>query len=282
MTTTPPAPTVTSYGLGPPSPYVEIVMSPIPPDAWTWTVWRNAQGQPRTAVRGAFQSLAAAGYATDFEAPFDRLITYTIETADALGEPSELSPPSTPVVLSSPDMLWLSDPLNPSSAEPISLVGSDGSVLLNTSLAEITYGGRSTILPITGSALPVASSDVRIAPAGVEFVILTPTLGGSAHLRELLTQAAPFLARGPALLAFLSGAAYMAADDVVEHPYRDGASVWSFAADTVRAPTSAVIVEPRTWDDVLDEAGTWNDVLANNATWLDVLRGNPGAREAAA
>lgn len=255
------------------NPHVDIVVTALPTGTATLSVWRSVDGV-RNPVRDLTNVTIYGGDewpATDWEAPFGREIVYDTVAWSASGATLG-SAQSTAVTLAiaSP---WISDPLAPGNASQVRFTADSW-----TSLTRSRGGGS---VPIAGSSLPVAVTDVRNAGAGIPIGIYAPQ-SDVATVRDILNQADPVLLRVPSVHSLpIPGAAYLTAADVVEQilwVQRAGVvvaegSIFSMAADLVAAQNLPVAVPPRTWRDLLDEAATWADVTALYATWTDLLRG---------
>lgn len=275
MTTTPPAPTITVDIDPTPCPRVEIEITPMPGDAVTVTIWRNWAGQ-RFPVRGARDATVSGDFfIIDYEAPFGVPVVYTCTTGDVDGNPSLLSPNSDQALLDIEDTIWVQDPIDPTTAIPIPLMG-DEMFLEASSFASVTYSVPSSgsVNQVIGSGMPVAYAGARQAASNMPLSVFTPDVDTTFAFRELMLQAYPFCMRTPARVSMLTGLTYVAAGDVTETLRIDGSTLWAMTGQAVRSPGVGVIISPRIYDDLLGEAGTYTELLALYATYTAVKRGS--------
>ena len=275
MTTTPPAPTLTTFTTADPCPRVEVVVTPMPGDADTITVWRTWKGQ-RAAVRDARKvKVAGAFLIVDYEVPLGTSVTYTCETADVAGVPSQIST-GTATTVTVPDV-WLQDPLDPASAVKVSLqlgTATAGFTTVVPSIVPATYSADVSTIPLHGEELPVALGGVRRAASRMPWSVIAWTPADTEILRTLLKQAMPLCMRTPAAIHQLTGLTYVSLPDVVETPYPGWqASRFQATGDSVRGPGSRVAVQTRTYANLPDEAATYAGLLSVFPTYLDLRRG---------
>jgi hypothetical protein len=275
VTTTPPAPTLTAFTDADPCPRVEVVVTPMPGDADTITVWRTWKGQ-RSAVRDAQNAEVAGDFLiVDYEAPFGTPVTYTCQTADVSGIPSDISAGSATTV--SVDDMWLQDALDPASSMPVSLeigTAASGYTVIAPSIMPATYQADVSTIPVHGDELPVGLGGVRRAASRMPWSVIAWTPTDAESLRTLLKQAYPLCVRTPSLVHQLSGLTYLSLSDLVETPYPGWtATRFEAAADSVKGPGAGIVIQPRTYAQLLDEAATYTALKALYATYLDVRRG---------
>lgn len=273
MTTTPPAPTLVAHTDADPCPRVEITVTPMPVDADTITVWRSWAGR-RTQVRDAVGVTVSGDYfVVDYEAPFGVPVTYTCETADAAGVPSELSAGTSATVAVTE--IWMQDPLDPASAIEVATTGSSAGV---RALAD-SFTGHTAEMPaetvtVIGSGEPIALGGTRQAPSQVPLKVKARTVADAEAVRNLWNQAFPLCVRTPTKMPFYRGLAYMVFD-YTETPHPDWVQVtFAATARVVRGPGRGVVVQPRTYDHLLDEAATYAGLLPLYPTYLDMRRGS--------
>lgn len=232
------------------------------------TITRIHPDGTRWPVRAANPALVASttgvgwtGY--DAEAPLDVAVTYT---ASSTQDPATFS--ATPVTVPSDtgmvgSMAWLTHPLQPSL-----------SVLFAVSdIAAQTRVARRAVLPIMGSSLPVAVSDVRLAPTG-ELTGATLTAADAAALAALIADGATLLVRCPATWGSMWF--YAAIGDVTdENPTRVGPQPdreWKLPYTVVAAPVGVAGGSlGDTYNDVLTAYATYNALLAGEATYNALL-----------
>lgn len=270
MTTTPPAPTVTAYTDAAPCPRAVVLITPMPTDAATVTVWRYANGR-RAIVRGASNVPVAGDTAVvDYDLPLGFAATYRVQTADAAGTPSQWSDDSTPVLADS-DYLWIHDPLDPSSAMPVSLGwgGGTGAEARFASFRTGTYQLAATLTPVFGSGEPIGYADVRQAVSGVPLEIRTYGPDVFDQLLALLQQAYPLCVRGGVAVPLIPGVAYLSIPAVTPTLDPDNVTAtWAMTGDSIAPPGASIIIPTRTWDDVGDEASSWDGLGDIYSTWV--------------
>lgn len=260
MTTTPPAPTVTAVVDTNPCPRVTIVITPMPADAAAMTVWRYAGGR-REIVRGASNVPVAGDSAViDYWVPLGVGVTYVVQTVNAAGTPSQVSPATAQLVLDSP-YLWLSDPLDPRSSLPVALSSASGMPIEARfgSLRTATYQLAATLAPVYGSDMPLGFADVRQAPSGVPLELRTFDLDTFALLLALLQQAYPLCVRAGAAVPLVPGVLYLSIPAVTPTLDTDNVTMlWQLTGDSIAQPGTSVIVPARTYDDLGDEASSYD------------------------
>lgn len=278
MTTTPPAPTVTVQVDDKPCPRVDVVIAPMPVDAATVTVWRISNGR-RAVVRDASNAPVAGDYLViDYDVPLGESVTYTAQTFDGAGTPSQMSPQSDAVYVDTDDV-WISDPLDPSTAVPVALAASigllpeRGAEIRGVSFREITRPLNITIAGVFGSPEPLAFGDLRQAPTGIPLEVYVWDKAVAAQLRALVAQAFPLSLRTPDAVPQLPGLVYLACSSPVESVRADGTSVFNLAGDSVAGPGAAVALPARTYDDLTDEASSYDGLLDLYSSYLDLQRG---------
>lgn len=272
MTTTPPAPTLATHTDADPCPRVEITITPMPVDADTVTVWRSWAGR-RTQVRDAINATVAGDhFAVDYEAPLGTPVTYTCETADSDGVPSELSTGTSTTL--DVTTIWMQDPLDPTNAIEVSVrSGRSGIRSLADSFAPLTYEIPTTVVNIVGSSEPVELGGTRLAPSQIPLTIKAWSPADAEAVRNLWRQAFPLCVRTPAAIPQHGGLVYLAFN-FVETPVAGWQeTVFTATARSVRGPGRAIVVQPRTYAHLLDEAATYADLLTLYPTYLDLRRG---------
>lgn len=272
MTTTPPAPTLAAFTDADPCPRVEITVTPMPVDAHKITVWRSWAGR-RTQVRDAVNATVSGAYfVVDYETPLGVPVTYTCETADIAGVPSELSAGTSTTL--TVETVWMQDPLNPTGAiEVLTSSGRTGIRAIADSFAPLTYEAPSEIVTIIGSDEPIALGNVRQAPSQIPLKIQAWSDADAATVRDTFRSAFPLCVRTPTNIPLHYGLAYLAFD-FTETPYPGwNGYVFSGTARAVRGPGRSVVVQPRTYAHLLDESATYAGLLPLYPTYLDVRKG---------
>lgn len=266
-----------------PCPRVELTLTGLTAGDSTVNVWRTTDGV-RQAVRGARGvSVDGSAFWVDYEAPLNRVLSYTVEVTAGAGVSDTGSPSG--VSVASGDW-WIQDPLVPESAMALGVTKGDGSMPTLTSAAvrELEYRAGVQVIPIMGSAQPIAITGQRLAASGVDFSMFTDAAEAATLLRNLLAQAVVLLVRpGPELDDILPGAMYLAVGAPKEMPVTVpmGGSLtrWELSGDTVAPPSMSVLVPVWTYGDVEAIFETYQQDLdaKSGGTYLDDLKNPAGA-----
>lgn len=240
------------------------------------TVWRQAAGGPQVILRGAKSILATATGAvlafTDYEAPFGVESRYLVRSYSLTGA---LMSAEQQAITLNVNEAWISDPLAPAVSTRVRFA--------DDSLSAFTYPSDRSLLPISGSALPVATSGGRRAASAVPLSMMAHDKAAADALRATFATADVFLLRLPASwLIPLPGSAYLSADQVQESVVATrstqgvAASYWQFdtTVDLVAMPAASIVVPPRTYGTVLSEAISYDANMTLRPTYLDMLRGS--------
>lgn len=252
-------------GLGP-QPSIDVTATGV--TGSSVTVWRNWAGR-RVELRGVKSAPALAGTMawTDYEAPLDVAVTYQI-TVRSISGAILGSAQSSSVTITSP-MPWLSDPLAPAVATPISR-------MIMPSAAEQLFERESVVALPIGSRLPVSISDVEREASGVALVFSVSDATELEAIRAVLRSASPFLLRVPAAEGTLLPAlAYCHAKAVQLLRPGNAMPLYRIAMSVtlVREQAAHVMVPPRTYARLLAEATDYADLLGQRQNYLGVLRG---------
>jgi hypothetical protein len=269
----PPAPILTAFTDASPCPRVQIRVPAMPPLAATITVWRTWSGR-RSQVRDAVDAPVSGPYfVTDYEVPLGVPVTYTCETKTAGGTPSELSDGATTTVNVS--SIWMQDALDPTTAIEVQPTpGITGIRAIGDSFAPLTYELSGEVLPVVGSREPIAVGGTRRAASKVPLSVTTWSQVDTDKVRTLWSQAFPLCARTPSSIPQHGGLVYLAFTGFTEAPYPGWAgTLFATVGDAVRGPGRGIVVQPRTYAHLLDEASTYAGLLTLYPTYLDVRRG---------
>lgn len=272
MTTTPPAPTVTVFTDAAPCPRAEVVITPMPGDVDTITVYRTWRGQ-RSVVRGASRTgVAGALLVVDYEVPLGTAVSYSSVGYSTVGAPSEES--TSTVVSVSVNDVWIQDPLDPASAIQVGLTIPRETQVVFPAFLPGKKVTPSTIVAIAGSGLPVGLGGARQALSGIPFTLHTTTQSATDILESLLEQAYPLCVRVPAAVPQMNGLVYLAIGETTPDPGNDWVeTTFAMTADVVRGPGAAIVIQPRTYAALPDEAATYTALKTLYPTYLDVRRG---------
>lgn len=272
MTTTPPAPTLTTSTDADPCPRVEVVIATMPGDADTITIYRTWRGQ-RSIVRGAENAEVAGDHLViDYEVPLGVPVAYSSVTYDVAGIPSQESTSTTTTV--TVDDVWIQDALDPGTAIQVGLTIPREVMCIFPSFLPASYTMAMTTSPIVGDPTPVGLGGTRQAASRVPFTIVASTPTSADAVKELLDQAFPLCVRTPAAVPQYKGLLYLGIPEYSPDPHAGwNETTYAMVGDSIRGPGSGIVVQPRTFDDLLDEAATFTDLLALYATFLELRRG---------
>jgi hypothetical protein len=266
-----------------PCPRVDVTVTDLVPGDSVVNIWRTADGT-REPVRGARGALVnGSAYFTDYEAPLNRTLSYSVEVLSGAAAADAGTGASTTLTSST---WWIQDPLVPSSAVPLG-VRSDGTgypCLTSAALASLERKAGVQVIPVMGSTRPIAITGQRLAAAGVDFSMFTKAAEATTRLRDLLRQAPILLVREAGGIGdALPGALYTAVPSVVEAPKTVplGGTLtrWELSGDTVAAPAMNILVPVWTYGDVEAIFSTYQQAQdAKGAkTYLDDLKNPSGA-----
>lgn len=274
MTTTPPAPTPTAYTDASPCPRVEVLISPMPVDADTVTVWRSYDGGNRAVVRGANSASVSGDFlVVDYWAPFGVEVTYYCQSADVDGVPSTTSDASTAVTLDVADV-WLSDPLDPGSSLMVPMTGQPGLRLSDEAFTTVNFPLTVTTAEVIGQSVPLGFAGTRQAATSTVLDLLSPSKTESDALKALLDQAYPVCVRVPLSVADIDPLVYASIDTLTRARLGySGVTRWTMGVTSVREPGVSVVIAVRTYADLDSEAATYADLATRYATYLDAQRG---------
>jgi hypothetical protein len=201
---------------------------------------------------------------TDYEAPFDVPLTYTVTQAVPAGSDAGTS---TVVVLPSNGLTWLKDPTAP---------GRNLIIPVITSLTGMTRAAQSGVFTILDRANPVIVSTVRAAMSAT-LTCHTLTEGQEQQLIALLATGDVLLLSGPASQL---GAKYVAVGDVATELVglvTEPARLWTLPIQVVDRPVG--VTSPnnvsRSWRAVRSTYATWGDLAATGKTWQQLLDSGP-------
>jgi len=241
------------------------IVSPIQPTYIS--VWRYYDGK-LTYVRNARSQvvLGTTMSFTDYEAPFGVPLNY-IATVTAFSYP-DVTAQSSSITLDVADC-WITDPISPRVSARVNLG--------RESLGSISYVRDGSVIPVSGSSLPVLNANIRQEGSAIPFVFIVHDIIESTQVTTVLQFADPFLLRTPPEIAPLPRQCYLTASQIERVPIdlMAGGSIefYRLTGDRVTAPTAPIAVETRTYQDVLNEANTYSDVLSQHVDYLGLLRG---------
>lgn len=274
MTTTPPAPTLTVHTDADPCPRVEILISSMPAGIDEITIYRTWLGN-RVEVRGGKRAEVAGSYLlVDYEVPLGTSVSYSAVGYDVAGIPSLESPLTATTV--SVSTVWLQDPLDPTTALQAGLSTPRSDLMVVAPSFELGNYVSSVIKStVVGSSLAVARAGTRQAASDMPLSVIAGTPTDAAAFQSLFDQAPILCVRAPSGdVPYLGGLAYVAFGTYQPRPAKGWQStLFTLSGDVVRPPGAAVVVSPRTYDDLLDESATYSGLLTLYPTYIDLLRG---------
>jgi len=201
-------------------------------------------------------------------------VSYSSVGYDVAGTPSLESPLTTQTV--SVTDVWLQDPLDPTTAlrAGLSTPRSD-LMIVAPSFEQGVYSSDLVKATVVGSSLAVARAGTRQAAANMPLSVMAGTQTDASALQLLLDQSPILCVRAPSTsVPYLGGLSYVAFSSYQPKPFKGWTStLFSLVGDVVRAPGAAIVVSPRTYDDLLDESATYNGLLTLYPTYIDLLRG---------
>lgn len=268
-----------------PCPRVELTLTGMTAGDSTLTVWRSLDGV-REAVRGARGvTVDGSGFWTDYEAPLNRALSYTVEVTSGADYGADPGMPAG-VIVSSADW-WIQDPLVPNSAVALSVTKKDGTTprLTSAAIRELEYRSGLQVIPIMGSSAPMAITGQRLAASGVDLSMFTDAVEAATTLRNLLLQAVVLLVRPGAeqIGQVLPGSVYLAVaapkEVPVTVPLGGALTRWDLVGDTVAPPAMSILVPVWTYGDVEGLIETYQQDLdaKSGGTYLDDLKNPSGA-----
>jgi len=274
-----------------PCPRVVITVQDLSPTDNVCNLWLTADGL-RTAVRGARNvTINAATAFTDFEVPLGRQVSYSVEVLSGVmfGQtmPSATTTVQSPLDSANEPTWWIQDPLVPGSAISLSVTKGNSSrpYLTAAAVKSLERTADVSIVPIMGSALPVAIGGQRLAAANVDFSTFTNAAQVATTLRNLLSQTAVLLLRNPGTgsEAGLPGAAYMGTPTATERPvtvaFGGTLTQWDVKGSQVASPAASIVVPIWTYGAVGQLWLTYQAAQDANSTrtYLDALKSPNGA-----
>lgn len=149
-----------------------------------WTLWRDDLDHDRVPVRGFYRRTDLVDVvAYDYEAPLARPVFYVLEVLRTTGGRTEyangpVTIPATRPVLSNP------------------VTGASVELAAVETWPELSYNGRTQVIPVVGRTDPVVVSDAGTLPSS-QPVIRTDDVGARREVRELLMPGGVVLLRAP-------------------------------------------------------------------------------------
>jgi hypothetical protein len=258
-----------------PCPRVTVTVTGLSPGEHVVTVWRVADGE-RTPVRSARTlTVVDSFFVDDFEAPFNRFITYELEILS--GQDASLPQLLVDTELRS-DKGYIQDPLNPAAAVPVQGVrGQNGETYFRSdAFASIAYSVGASLFPVMGATRPVSIGGTRQAPSNVPLSISTLAQTENLRLRDLVQSATHLVIRPlPEWGDFIPGTATYLAETIEEQPVtvQMGGSLtrWVTSGTIVRSSSARVVIALWTYQDVAEIFATHDQkqTAATGFTYLE-------------
>jgi hypothetical protein len=239
-----------------PTDRVQVTITDLPPGNNVVNLWRSSSETARQAVRGVRRrTFVTSDFVEDFEPPLNTLLTYELEIVGGLGVGATSS---TATITLTTTRGWIQDPLDPTTAVPIYAdVSTLGPNLTDSAIRSVEYPVDKTVLPISGSKLPMVLLGQRRAASDVSFEMESDSATYNGQLRDLTTNSPLLLIRPlPVWSDAMPGLCYVAADSIKET--REGwgnLKTWSITSPLYAPPTMDVLVPTWTYGDV---AALWS------------------------
>ena len=254
---------------GPP-PAVRVTVSGVA-STTTFTLTRLCEGVTQTVPGWRANTFTDSLVYTDWVAPLDRPVTYSLSAGGVVVA-------SATITLPSGGTGWLQDPLLPEQSVAVALNRAGGDLSLDGSaLKQIDYKNQSSPIPILGSPTPVFFGGQRRAGSGLNLTMRSFTDTASAAFVNLITDTPILLLRTIPAMTGVPALAYLNAD-VSQKPFTKHLpggqqQVWTITGDLISAVMQAAITGAVTYDEVqqLLAGYTYVDVLgkAGQTTYLD-------------
>lgn len=253
-----------------PTPGVEVYFPSLDVDAVEITVWRIADGVTEPVRGGLRASVTGDFTVTDWEVPFGVVSTYYGQIFDS-GGASILGDQATITVTS--DDVWLSDPIDPTSAITVRLE--------QNTFTQVSRARRTEQMYVAGLSRPFEQNWGLGGIMGLPFSLWTESDLEASALQTLL-QSSPLLIRTPPKYATLPRLLSASIKQPTQVPFdwRSGGStvVWSLTVDEVQ-PVSAAILRPLFVWGLLEEAypteqASWSGTAGASTSLTPAITGD--------
>lgn len=253
-------------------PRVRVTVSGVASSA-TFSLTRLCEGESWTVPGWRARSFTDSDVDTDWAAPLNRPVTYTL-SADGV-------PVCSATVILESATAIIQDPIQPDKFLPVFTRGRNPGALTMSSdaLKAVSYVSPSTKIPVMGSRYAVGIGGQVQAGSDVSAAVVTDDGVAAARFRRLRSEAPILLLRPSTDMVPLPPLAYLLAD-VQEQPATvhigGGLTRWQVTGDLVAAVMQAAISGFVTYDEAqqLLAGVSYSDVQAAYAglTYLDVQK----------
>ena len=237
----------------------------------TFTLQRLCEGKTITVPGWRAKQFIDTYVDTDWAAPTNRPVTYTLLVNGVVVASATITLPSV--------YAWLQDPLQPDKALRFALSrdGSGTAALDHKSLKQFTHKANAGTMQVIGDSEPTVFGGQRQASSGATYQIRTFTEGDASVMASLIDKTPILLVRplpgmvGVPAVAYLNG-------DVIQAPFTthlpgEHQQFWTVTGDLVSAVLRAAVTGSVTYDQVqqLLAGYTYDQVQAKAAatTYLD-------------
>jgi hypothetical protein len=245
-----------------PCPRVRVTVTGLTVGDHVVSVWRTADGE-RAPVRGARNiTVVDSFFAEDFEAPFNRALTYELEI---------ISGPDagTPTLFFDTELMsergFIQDPFNPATAVPVHGVKAPNgeAYFRSNTFASMAYTAGASLFPIMGAARPVSIGGTRQAAANIPISMSTRAEAENVRLRDLVRSAVHLVIRPlPEWGDYVPGTATYLAETVEEQPvdvaWGGSLSRWETSGTIVRPSSARIVIALWTYQDVAEIFATYD------------------------
>jgi hypothetical protein len=238
----------------------------------TFALTRLCEGRTETAPGWRAKQFIDTVVDTDWAAPTNRPITYTLLVNGVVVAAATITLPSA--------YAWLQDPLQPDKCLKFTLTRDAlGTAVLDAkSLKIFDYDkANGALIPILGSSYPVAFGGQRLESSRVTHRLRTFTVADAAAFRDLIRGAPILLVRSLPAMVGLPALAYLNGN-VTQEPFTTHLpgghqQYWTVTGDIVAAVLQAAVTGSVTYDQVqqLLAGYTYDQVQTRAAatTYLD-------------
>jgi hypothetical protein len=250
-------------------PFVDVLVDSVPAGVDRLTVLRQQDGRWMPVRSGVSVRNVGAWTGRDYEAGFDRTLTYRVQYFTEDGTSVGFSDvASTELTGTSPGHVWVHDPLDPAGSMLLMMLDGFG-----RSLSRPTPGTLSRPL---GRSVPVVLPGTRAGLQDVTLDVLTETRDQGRQFVGMVggyddDSLSVLCFRAP-VATWLPGALFVFVD-VVANPLGAGDSVrWSVSGTEVQPPVGSVVAATLTYGDFEAAYSTYAEFESAYASYLDAER----------
>ena len=250
-----------------PSPRVGVRFDELHPDTATLTlVVISVDGT--VEVRNARKAFAEGGFSiVDYEPPIGVEATYRAQQFNSAGVDLGFTESASTFLEGDPEIVWISDPLDPTSAVPVKADADLGGTLRRRRQMNLVNLGDTTIA-LMGSMGLLESVPLRCS---------TDNLEDAAMLDQILSRTIVLIRSSPPhrIPRCLNVAIGDPNKSVWEAQYGSEFTGWDLEGAEVSRTDFDIIVPVITWQAYIDAFPTWPAFNAAYATWLDAADSPP-------